>query len=252
MVVYFRTDWCSYCRDFEEELLGDYRVELYFRNELVKVRINPEDGPEERSVADQFDVTGYPSVFIVASTSASPRRLSLHQRDKDDESVLRTPGDLLDGVEEQAGKAVKGLIYQGYEKREARRAEESVALLTEAIELDSENVEAYLQRGLSHLAAGARERAYEDFRSALSFRPANRDVFNAVGRDLGNHRLWDEGVACWTVYLERAQGEDGWGYLWRSKMHFRRGDRARSREDAESACRLGESQACEALARLGS
>jgi tetratricopeptide (TPR) repeat protein len=251
MVVYFRTDWCPYCRQLEEGLLNDATVERYFRNELVKVRINPEDGPEERAVADRYGVSGYPSVFVVGSLRGEPRRLSVRRKDQDDEAVLRTPRELIAGVEEHARRAVERLVYAGYEKREARNLEESIAVLTEALGLDPENPDAYLQRGLSHLAAGARDSAYEDFRAALALRSDYRDVFGAVGLDLWDHKLWDAGVACWTVYLGRAQSEQGYGHLWRSKMQYQRGDAAGAREDAQAACRHGESEACELVAKLG-
>ena len=251
MVVYFRTDWCPYCRQLEEGLLNDATVERYFRNELVKVRINPEDGSEERAVADQYGISSYPSVFIVGSKRAKPRRLSVRRKDQDDESVLRTPRELIADVEEHAQRTVKGLVYAGYEKREARNVEESIAVLTDALGLDPENPEAHLQRGLSHLAAGAREPAYEDFRAALAQRSDYRDVFGAVGLDLWDSKLWDEGVACWTVYLGRSQAERAYGYLWRSKMQYQRGDHASAREDAQAACQHGESEACELVAKLG-
>ncbi len=245
MVVYFRTDWCPYCREFEQELLSDRRVERYFRNDLVKVRLNPEDGPEERSLANDFGVTGYPSVFIVGSQGVDPRRLSLRRReDGDDEPRLRAPDDLIEEVSEQASKTVKNLVYQGHQQRQAGNTATSLKLLTRAIGLEPENAEAYFQRGLSRLGSGAREQAYEDFRSALSLRPDYRDVFGAAGRELWEQERWDEGVACWGVYLVRSNVQDGWGHLWRSKMHSRRGDHARAREDAETACQLGQAQAC--------
>jgi tetratricopeptide (TPR) repeat protein len=251
MVVYFRTDWCPYCTRLEDRLLNDATVERYFRNELVKARINPEDGSQERAVADQYGVTGYPSLFVVGSKRAKPRRLSPYNREQRDEHVLLTPRELIASIEDHTRRVVKGLVYAGYEKREARNIDESLAILTEAIGLDPENPDAYLQRGLSHLAAEAREPAYEDFRAALALRSDFRDVFGTVGLDLWDRKLWDAGVACWTVYLGRARSEQGYGYLWRSKMQYQRGDRASAREDAQAACEHDESEGCDLVAKLG-
>src|SRR6185503_878086 len=50
MVVYFYTDWCGYCRQFERELLGTAPVRKYFED-VVAVRINPEAGARERQIA---------------------------------------------------------------------------------------------------------------------------------------------------------------------------------------------------------
>lgn len=74
LAVYFYTDWCPYCRELENELLYRARVEEFLKN-LVKIRINPEDGPRERAIADEYGVRGYPSFFIQASAGTRPRKM---------------------------------------------------------------------------------------------------------------------------------------------------------------------------------
>ena len=63
LVVYFYTDWCGYCRQFERELLGTTPVKDYLKDVLA-VRINPEGGPREREIATYYGVSGYPSFFV--------------------------------------------------------------------------------------------------------------------------------------------------------------------------------------------
>ena len=63
MVVYFYTDWCPYCRQFEKELLGTARVRAYL-SETLAVRINPENGDQEREIAEYYGVNGYPAFFV--------------------------------------------------------------------------------------------------------------------------------------------------------------------------------------------
>ena len=48
-------------------------------DQLVKVRINPEDGSREAELARQYDVTGYPRVVVVGAGPArrAARRGSL-------------------------------------------------------------------------------------------------------------------------------------------------------------------------------
>lgn len=62
LLVYFYTDWCGYCRRLDREILTDHEAEDYLRY-LIKVKINPEDGAHEGSIARSFGVTGYPSLF---------------------------------------------------------------------------------------------------------------------------------------------------------------------------------------------
>lgn len=73
LAVYFYTDWCPYCKRFDEEFLTDGEVRGALTR-VVKVRVNPEDGPEEEAVAKRFGVRGYPAFFI-ARPGAVPRQI---------------------------------------------------------------------------------------------------------------------------------------------------------------------------------
>jgi len=101
IAVYFYTDWCGYCRQFERELLTRARVED-FTKYLVKVRINPESGPREREIADRYGVRGYPSFFVQASANASPRKIRQHKRIGGD-WVLQTPSDFVTTLRRSIG-----------------------------------------------------------------------------------------------------------------------------------------------------
>jgi len=75
MLVYFRTDWCPYCRAFDQ-LLADGAVRTRLGS-YVKVRINPEHGEAERELFQQtFGARGFPAVYLKASADAPPARLS--------------------------------------------------------------------------------------------------------------------------------------------------------------------------------
>ena len=61
--VYFYTDWCGYCRQFEAELLSDDSV-IGFLATLQAVRINPEKGLGEAELARRYGVAGFPALFL--------------------------------------------------------------------------------------------------------------------------------------------------------------------------------------------
>lgn len=63
MLVYFYTDWCPYCRKFENNLLPQPEVKKALEN-FIQIRINPEKGAREGRLADQYRVRGYPSVYF--------------------------------------------------------------------------------------------------------------------------------------------------------------------------------------------
>jgi thiol-disulfide isomerase/thioredoxin len=70
MAVYFRTDWCPYCRRLDRDLLSSGPVIAYFRS-VVKVRINPEAGVVEKEIARRYGVTGYPSLYLHQAAAPS-------------------------------------------------------------------------------------------------------------------------------------------------------------------------------------
>lgn len=71
LVVYFYTDWCSYCRALDKDYLPTAPVQDYLRG-VVKVRINPEQGQAERALAQRYGVNGYPSFFIARESAVPP------------------------------------------------------------------------------------------------------------------------------------------------------------------------------------
>jgi thiol:disulfide interchange protein len=91
LVVYFYTDWCPYCDQFNERVLQTSEVQNALAP-FAKVRINPEDGPKEEAISEQFGVSGYPSFFVVPAGTQSPIKLS-RSKSVGGEWVERTPGE---------------------------------------------------------------------------------------------------------------------------------------------------------------
>jgi thiol-disulfide isomerase/thioredoxin len=81
LVVYFYTDWCPYCHALDNDYLPSAPVQQYLRG-VVKVRINPENGPAERDIAKQYGVRGYPSFFVMRNLSAKPIDVQPFRRGK--------------------------------------------------------------------------------------------------------------------------------------------------------------------------
>jgi thiol-disulfide isomerase/thioredoxin len=96
MVVYFYTDWCGYCRQFERELLGTVPVKKYFE-EVLAVRINPEQGAEERQIADYYGVSGYPAFFVHSNKSKTLSRIE-RMRLEGGQPRLMTPDEFIAAV----------------------------------------------------------------------------------------------------------------------------------------------------------
>ncbi len=67
LFLYIYTDWCPYCRQFEQELLTDAEVDGYL-DAVLAVRLNPETGGEEGQLARRFGVRGYPTLVMYAAS----------------------------------------------------------------------------------------------------------------------------------------------------------------------------------------
>jgi len=74
MFVYFRTDWCGYCKQFERQLLSDQKV-IDHMNGVIKVTINPEAGSAENQIAAAYRVRGYPAIFMHPPVLEQPRAI---------------------------------------------------------------------------------------------------------------------------------------------------------------------------------
>ena len=64
ILLYFYTAWCTYCRQFNQEIVPSPEMTAYLRH-AIGVRVNPEAGEREKALAAQFHVTGYPTIFVI-------------------------------------------------------------------------------------------------------------------------------------------------------------------------------------------
>ena len=74
MVVYFYASWCPYCRRFEKRVLSSPQVQEFLKDK-IKVRINPEAGDRENSLAFRYEINGFPAFFLHPAQSESAIQL---------------------------------------------------------------------------------------------------------------------------------------------------------------------------------
>jgi len=63
IALFFYTDWCASCKKLRENILSSREFEQYLEN-VIPVKINPENSIAARQIADKFGVYGYP-VFLI-------------------------------------------------------------------------------------------------------------------------------------------------------------------------------------------
>ena len=87
MALLFYVDWCGYCRHMNDELLAAGEARDYF-GDITAVRINPDDGDEEKGIAEEWGVRGYPSFFILPEGSTRGSKVHPYKRSGDERTAM--------------------------------------------------------------------------------------------------------------------------------------------------------------------
>lgn len=64
VLVYFHTEWCGYCKKLDAAIFSQPQFQQN-AVDIIKVSINPDMGQAERGITDQWQVEGYPTLFVV-------------------------------------------------------------------------------------------------------------------------------------------------------------------------------------------
>jgi thiol:disulfide interchange protein len=64
MLVYFHTSWCGWCKQLELDVFGTPQFQSRY-GDMLKVKIDAEEGSQNRSLTSDFSVSGYPTVFLI-------------------------------------------------------------------------------------------------------------------------------------------------------------------------------------------
>jgi len=79
ILVYVYTDWCPYCKTFDREILRSPEAGEFLKS-IVRVKINPEAGPDSAALAERLGISGYPFVFVVPPGSDQPTKINVFKR----------------------------------------------------------------------------------------------------------------------------------------------------------------------------
>ena len=70
ILLYFHTEWCGYCKRLEHDVFSTSTFGQKYSS-VLKVKVNPETGSAERSLAERYGIHGYPTVFVVTAGAAN-------------------------------------------------------------------------------------------------------------------------------------------------------------------------------------
>jgi thioredoxin-like negative regulator of GroEL len=246
VVVYFFTDWCGYCKQVERELFSSSDVESYFSRSTIRVRVNPEESASNKSLADRFGVNAYPRFFVLGAGGDQPVQCTLLPKG---ESGPISPAQLERTIEEENQRVAKGLVYQGYQRREAGDLSGAEALLDQAVQSVPTEPDAWLNRAITRERRGSLDGALSDYAVAAALR-RDGTIHERAVYALLNAKRFDEAVACATDWMAREPSSTK-AVGMRAQAHRARGDVGRYFEDASRACALGDSGACAAVGGAG-
>ncbi len=80
ILVLFYTDWCGSCKVLKADLLASPDVKQFINDSLIAVKINPERDADSASLARQFNVIGYPMLFVVQEIQEKEQAVRLVRR----------------------------------------------------------------------------------------------------------------------------------------------------------------------------
>ena len=110
LMVYVYTDWCGYCRKFQNELLYSPQYRDNFKP-VVKLRINPERDAGSDWFMQQYRVSGYPTVLVKHIDEADFSSLPpFNARSLKTGEAFFQEFDALDASERTVGTLVQGWL----------------------------------------------------------------------------------------------------------------------------------------------
>jgi len=71
IALFFYTDWCPNCKKLREDILSSPEVRALM-TQWIPVKINPENGPLENQLAEEFGVFGYPTFIVLPGGDEKP------------------------------------------------------------------------------------------------------------------------------------------------------------------------------------
>ena len=243
MIIYFRADWCPYCRRMDQDIINSPSVSQFLDN-VVKVRITPESSPDNAELGRSMGVKGYPSVFVVPHPGSTPEKI--HSLSRKENDPMELSAEKFINAAKQAGiRQAQNQVVDGFKKLERGDTTGARADLDRAIEMNPRNADAYFWRGEADAKAGELGKAVGNLKRALDIEPDRKDALFALAGIYGGNREYDEAIK----YLTRAIRVDpdfahGTAFAQRGHANRMKGDIDAAKEDFAEACKRGTASAC--------
>jgi thioredoxin-like negative regulator of GroEL len=243
MIIYFRVDWCPYCRRMDQDIIDSSSVREFLTN-VVKVRINPQSSPADDQLARSMGVKGFPSMFVVPHPGSTPERIHSLSR-KANEPIDLSVAKFISSAQQAGLRRAHNQMVEGTDKLKRGDTAGARADLDRAIAMNPKSADAYFWRGQADAKAGELGKAVGNFKRALELQPERKDALLALAGLYGKNREYDEAI----TYLTRAIRIDpgysqGIAFAQRGYSYKMKGDMDAAKADFAEACKRGTTGAC--------
>jgi tetratricopeptide (TPR) repeat protein len=142
----------------------------------------------------------------------------------------------------QASQAQKH-VRKGYDLYKKNRFKKALEELSQAIEINPENPEAYFWRAQTFIRQGQYDNAIADLNVVVNLNPRYSAAYDNLGWLFMRRNQYDESLS----NLNKSIGlkpDNGWAHYMRGRVFFNKGDFQKAVEDAKAACKLGYKDGC--------
>lgn len=255
--VYFRTEWCGYCKKLDAGPLANRDVQEYLEA-FERIAVNPEDGSKEQALSNRFGVKGYPSVFVVMP-GGSPRKIANYYDGKEGavkflaalRAVAGNPKPResssvgkVQGMPPMSAEIIAAIPQDVIDLQEEARHGEAIARLTRALKTTRGKDEAplYFARAISYRAEGKKVDAATDLDEAVRADPDFIEARVLLARTYMDLTLWDEALETLDATLKKTQSAEA--HWLRGYSLGQKGRKKDSKAAYAAACKLGKKEAC--------
>jgi len=143
----------------------------------------------------------------------------------------------------QEAQVAKKHVRKGYDHYKANQQKKAIEELSQAIEIEPQNVEAYFWRARAFIRLGQFDNAIADLNEVLDLNPRYSPAYDNLAWLLMRRNKYDESL----IHLNKSielKPDNAWTHFMRSRIYFKKGDLQNALENAKSACKLGYKDAC--------
>jgi tetratricopeptide (TPR) repeat protein len=140
-------------------------------------------------------------------------------------------------------RQVQNHVRKGYQHYKENQPQKAVKELSQAIEIDPQNLEAYFWRARAFIRLGQLDQAIADLNEVVHLDPSYSPAYDNLGWVYMRRTEYDESLANLNKSIE-LKPDNGWAHYMRGRIFFKKGQMQKAFDNASTACKLGYNDAC--------